>query len=72
MPVTNPEELFDVVDADDNVIGVGGRSKVHRERLFHRAVHVFVFNAKGELYLQKRSITKDTAPGKWVSSCSAC
>lgn len=70
MPVTNPDELFDVVDAEDNVVGVGSRSKVHRERLYHRAVHIFVFNTKGELYLQKRSMTKDTAPGKWVSSCS--
>lgn len=70
MPATNAKELFDVVDPDDNVVRVEERAVVHREKLFHRAVHVFVFNAKGELYLQRRSMTKDTAPGKWVSSCS--
>ena len=70
MPHSSPEELFDVVDADDRVLRQEQRAIVHRERLFHRAVHVFVFNAAGQLYLQRRSLTKDTAPGKWVSSCS--
>ena len=64
------EEYFDVVDANDSVVSKDTRSTVHREQLFHRAVHVFVFNSEGKLYLQRRSMTKDTAPGKWVSSCS--
>lgn len=68
MPVT--EDLFDVVDSQDVVIGTEKRSIVHREKLMHRAVHVFVFNAAGQLYLQRRSLDKDSAPGKWVSSCS--
>jgi isopentenyl-diphosphate Delta-isomerase len=63
-------EIFDVVDANDQVLKQASRSTVHKEKLFHRAVHVFVFNAVGQLYLQRRSMTKDTAPGKWVSSCS--
>ena len=64
------EELFDVVDTEDNVLRPETRSTVHRNRLLHRAVHIFVFNAVGQLYLQRRSMTKDSAPGKWVSSCS--
>lgn len=68
-PLTS-EELFDVVNADDHVLRQASRSTVHREKLFHRAIHVFVFNKSGQLYLQRRSMTKDTAPGKWVSSCS--
>ena len=67
MPVT---DIFDVVDDDDNVLRQEPRSVVHREKLLHRAVHVFVFNQAGQLYLQRRSLSKDTAPGKWVSSCS--
>ena len=66
----NSEELFDVVDAEDNVLRAVERFIVHREKLMHRAVHIFVFNAAGQLYLQRRSLTKDSAPGKWVSSCS--
>jgi isopentenyl-diphosphate delta-isomerase type 1 len=64
------EELFDVVNTEDEVIGVERRSVVHRRQLMHRAIHVFVSNSKAQLYLQKRSLTKDSSPGKWVSSCS--
>jgi len=64
------EERFDVVDKNDVVLRTETRSVVHRERLLHRAIHVFVFNSAGKLYLQRRSMIKDTAPGKWVSSCS--
>lgn len=64
------EELFDVVDAEDNVLRPEARSIVHRDGLLHRAVHIFVFNSTGQLYLQRRSMAKDSAPGKWVSSCS--
>jgi len=63
-------EWFDVVDENDCVIGKETRQEVHRKKLLHRAIHVFVFRADGSLYLQKRSATKDTAPNKWVSSCS--
>jgi isopentenyldiphosphate isomerase len=38
--------------------------------LWHRAVHVLVFNARGEVFLQKRSMRKDIAAGKWDSSAS--
>lgn len=64
------EEFFDVVDNNDIVINRAPRGQVHRERWLHRAIHVFVFNSEGKLFLQRRSVTKDTAPGKWVSSCS--
>lgn len=63
-------EYFDVVDASDRVIGIAPREYIHAHNIFHRAVHVFVFNRKGEIFIQKRSLNKDTAPGKWVSSCS--
>jgi len=63
-------EYFDVVDDRDRVIGRRTREEVHREGLYHRAVHIFVFRTTGELFLQKRSPGKDTAPNRWVSSCS--
>jgi isopentenyldiphosphate isomerase len=64
------EEVFDVVNAGDEVIGQRPRSEVHRLGLMHRAVHVLVFNAKGQVFLQKRSMTKDRQPGLWDSSAS--
>jgi isopentenyldiphosphate isomerase len=64
------EEIFDVVNDRDEVIGHERRSEVHRRKLKHRAVHVLVSNVRGELFLQKRSLTKDTFPGVWDSSAS--
>ena len=64
------EEIFDVVNERDEVIGRERRSEVHRLGLRHRAVHVLVFNRLGELFLQKRSLTKDCFPGTWDSSAS--
>lgn len=64
------DEWFDVVDAADRVIGRERRAEVHRRGLRHRAVHVLVWDAAGRLFLQKRSLRKDTAPGAWDSSAA--
>jgi isopentenyl-diphosphate delta-isomerase len=64
------EEFFDVVNERDEVIGRAPRREVHARDLRHRAIHVLVFNARGEVFLQKRSLTKDTSPGLWDSSTS--
>jgi isopentenyl-diphosphate delta-isomerase type 1 len=65
-----PDEFFDIVDDLDQIIGRESRSEVHRRGLKHRAVHVLLFNSRGELFLQKRSQKKDTFPGAWDSSAS--
>ncbi len=65
-----PEEVFDVVNDCDEVIGHRTRSEVHRLGLQHRAAHVLVFNSRGEVFLQKRSMKKDRQPGVWDSSAS--
>jgi isopentenyldiphosphate isomerase len=64
------EEIFDVVNEQDEVIGQQPRREVHRLGLMHRAVHVLVFNAAGQVFLQKRSLKKDRQPGLWDSSAS--
>ena len=64
------EEIFDVVNERDEVIGRAPRSEVHARGLRHRATHVLVFNPRGEVFLQKRSIMKDRQPGMWDSSAS--
>ena len=64
------EEIFDVVNEHDEIIDARSRAEVHRLGLLHRAVHILVFNSKGKVFLQKRSMSKDTHPGCWDSSCS--
>lgn len=61
-------EMFDVVDENNEVIGKETREKVHKEGLKHRAVHIFVINSKGQLFIQKRTMSKDLYPGAWDSS----
>ena len=64
------DEWFDVVDEADRVVDRLPRDVVHARGLRHRAVHVVVFNARGEVFLQLRSRRKDNHPGVWDSSCS--
>ena len=64
------DEIFDLVNEHDEVIGQATRREVHRRGLRHRAVHVLVFNAAGQIFLQKRSLAKDTSPGAWDSSAA--
>ncbi len=64
------EEIFDVVNERDEVVGQKTRTEVHRLGLMHRAVHVLVYDSRGKVFLQKRSMTKDRQPGLWDSSAS--
>jgi 16S rRNA (adenine1518-N6/adenine1519-N6)-dimethyltransferase len=63
-------EIFDVVDEADRVIAQASRNEVHARDLRHRAVHIFVFNERGDLFLQKRSRWKDRHPQQWDSSAA--
>ncbi|RYD32934.1 MAG: NUDIX domain-containing protein, partial [Verrucomicrobiaceae bacterium] len=64
------EEIFDVVNDRNEVIRQEMRRVVHVEGLWHRAVHLFVRNPAGDIFLQKRSHLKDSKPEKWDSSAS--
>lgn len=64
------EEWFDVVNERDEVVRRATRREVHATGLWHRAVHIMVFDAAGRVFLQKRSMLKDLSPGLWDSSCS--
>lgn len=63
------DEMLEVVDHDGNVLRLARRSEIHSDpSLIHKVVHVLVFDEDGRLLLQKRSRTKDVAPGKWDTS----
>jgi isopentenyldiphosphate isomerase len=65
----NHEELLEIVNEHGDMIGSSPRSVVHGDpSLIHRVVHVLVFNTEDDLLLQKRSYTKDVAPGRWDTS----
>jgi isopentenyl-diphosphate delta-isomerase type 1 len=62
------EDIFDIVDEKDQVIGAAARSQVHAEGKLHRAVHIWLCNQGGEVLLQLRSAAKDRHPSVWDSS----
>jgi isopentenyldiphosphate isomerase len=66
----NLDELFDVVDEHDRVIGQLPRREVHARGLRHRSVHLLVVNRAGRVFFQKRSMAKDLFPGTWDSSAA--
>ena len=70
MKNSNPEEWFPVVDENGNTIGEALRSTCHdgKSKFLHPVVHLHLFNKAGELFLQKRAMTKDIQPGKWDTS----
>lgn len=67
---TDPQdELFDVLDAEGNPTGVSKpRGEVHRDGDWHRGLHIWVYgidpDGKPFMLFQRRSMTKDTWPGK--------
>lgn len=65
-----PEDIFDIVDERDQVIGQERRSVIHAEKRLHRAIHILLRNDAGQFFLQKRAPSKDKNPNRWDSSCS--
>lgn len=64
----NQDEVFDIVDHRDRVIGQATRGEVHKNpSLVHRCITILVYR-NNELFLQKRSMTKDAFPGVWTCS----
>jgi len=70
MNILNSDEWFPIVDEDGNEISRAPRSVCHdgRSMLLHPVVHMHLLNSKGEIFLQKRAMTKDLLPGYWDTS----
>lgn len=61
--MNSADEIVTIVDEHNNVVGVMPRREMRRRNLPHRSTYVLVFNTQGELYVQKRTLTKDLFPG---------
>ena len=62
--------MYDIVNENDQVVGAARRDAIHVNNFRHRASHIWVFNMKGELFLQRRSPWKQNHPGLWCSSAA--
>lgn len=59
------DELVDVVDASDRVLGRASRAEMRAGRLRHRATYLLLFNPRGELFVHLRTASKDVYPSHW-------
>jgi isopentenyldiphosphate isomerase len=57
------DEIVVIVDEHNNIVGAAPRREMRAKRLPHRSTYVLVFNSRGDLYVQKRTMTKDVFPG---------
>jgi isopentenyldiphosphate isomerase len=57
-------QMLEVVDENDNVVGLENRTKVHKEGLLHREIHIWFITPQGEIIFQHRAKDKDTYPDK--------
>jgi len=56
------DELLDVVDENDLVIGQEYRTKVHKEKLPFRVINAFLINKQKELWIPRRTPHKKLFP----------
>lgn len=64
------DEILEIVDENNEVIGQATRGECYQKGLLHRAVNIFIYNSKEEVFLHKRSDKKLKYPGFWDMSCS--
>lgn len=65
------DELVDIVDENNNLTGVQKmKSEAHRDGLWHRASHIWIYNSKGEVLLQLRAKNKPLYPDMWDISAA--
>lgn len=65
----NKDELLDLVNEKDEVIGEVWKSEAHKDpSKIHREVAIAVFNDRGEILIQQRSLDKKNDPGEWKIS----
>lgn len=62
--MSDPLEMLEVIDENDNVVGLETRAKVHQDGLLHREIHIWFLTPKGEIIFQHRAKDKDTYPDK--------
>ena len=65
------KEYFDLLNENGERIGKTKlRSEVHRDGDWHKAVHIWIINNKGDILLQRRCATKDSNPNMLDISCA--
>ncbi|MBW1298371.1 NUDIX hydrolase [Aquimarina litoralis] len=61
-----PDELIDIVTEEGFFTGdTRMKSEAHRLGLYHNSVHIWLYDQRGNILIQKRAHNKDTYPNLW-------
>jgi len=63
--VSSADEILDVVDAHDEIIGQARRAEVYARGLLHRCVFIRATNARGEVFVHRRTASKLVFPAMY-------
>lgn len=58
-----------LVTENDEAIGVMEKMEAHKKGVLHRAFSIFIFDANGNMLLQKRAQNKYHGGGLWTNAC---
>lgn len=65
------DELIDICDEANNLVNVQKmKSEAHRDGLWHRTAHIWIYNSNGEILLQLRAKEKLLYPDRWDISAA--
>jgi isopentenyldiphosphate isomerase len=59
------QERVQIVDRENRPTGSTTRWEMRAQGLIHRSTYILVFNSRGEIFIQKRTLRKDVYPGYW-------
>lgn len=65
------DELIDICDEHNNLTHIRKmKSEAHKDGLWHRAAHIWIYNSKGKILLQLRAKKKLLYPDMWDISAA--
>lgn len=71
MTEIGPQQLLDAVDEEDKVVGSVRRGEVFRLGANFRVAHLFLFNDRSEMLIQRLAPSRSRHPQCWGSSVAA-
>jgi isopentenyl-diphosphate Delta-isomerase len=65
------DELIDICDENNNLLNIQKmKSEAHKDGLWHRSSHIWIYNSNGEIILQLRAKEKPLHPDTWDVSAA--
>lgn len=66
--INNMEEQVVLVNKEDEIQGLMGKTEAHEKGLLHRAISIIIFNSKNEMLIQQRADEKYHWAGIWSNA----